>query len=67
MSHYCNGSFSVKSATDGERVVAKRIKIYADGLKVKTWLVAAAVLVSEKDSAIAKKQRLAKRQVHPSH
>ena len=42
----------MKSANDGERAVAKRIKFFADGLKVKTWWVAAAVLVSEKDTAM---------------
>ena len=35
MSHQCNGSFSVKSANDGERAVAKRIKFFCGWLKSK--------------------------------
>ena len=42
----------MKSANDGERAVAKRIKFFAENLKVKMWWLAATVLVSEKDTAM---------------
>ena len=42
------GSFSVKSVSKGECLIAKKIVCFADGLKVKTWWVASAELVSEK-------------------
>ena len=38
----------MKSASEGECLIAKRIVCFPDDLKVKTWLVAAADLVSEK-------------------
>ena len=37
----------MKSASEGECLIAQRMVCFADGLKVKTWWEAAAELVSE--------------------
>ena len=68
----------MKSANDGERAVAKRIKFFCGWLKSKNLVVAAAVLVSEKDSAMCdfsltlvncsfSLNKFAKKQVPSSH
>ena len=47
-----SGGFSVKSASEGECLIAKRIVYSANGLKVKTWWVVEAELDSEKVTAM---------------
>ena len=46
--HLRIGSFSVKSASEGVCLIAKRIVGFLDDLIVKTWWVAAAELITEK-------------------